>query len=232
MMRNLKILGLGLTALMISAVWASGAWAHVFESEKEKTVITGSAHTKNHEVSYGGTTIVCSNVEMKGTAEGKEVSALTIRPSYKGCTFGGSAMEVKMNHCDFVFTGATVGSHAPVHLNCPAGVSVENVIPSLANCTMTMASQTTKEGVTYVNTGTGATRDITLSITAQFEVVRDNPGSNFFCGLHPASGTASYTANAIVKGFEDTGSPTTVEDAGTETTWTFPEGNQVGIFFK
>lgn len=216
MNRKLKALGLALLAVFaMSAVAASGASAAQFHAEQEPVILTSDNDTA-HVFTYGLGSVTCTTTTFDTTVATKTTSSITVTPVYGGCEFLEEPAEVKVNSCDYTFTADTTGEHAPVTVTCGAK-PIEVVVPTLGNCTLTVGSQTTTNGVRYTNGGSGTTRDVTVDVTAKVAVTRDNPGNNFLCGLLSASGTGEYKGSTTLTGFADNG--------GTE-------GARIGIEWK
>jgi len=236
MTRKLKALGLGLlAAFALSAIGAQAASGDVFTTGAEpKTVFTSSADTQ-HLFSYSVGSVKCAVTNFSGTQTGDTATELTITPTYEECTFAGEPAAVRTNHCDYTFTTETDEGHAPVGVECEnEGEHIEVEITPWNHCTLTIAPQTTGGGVTYTDEG----GEVTVDITAEVEVTRDNPGSNLFCAFIPESGNGTYTGSSWMAGYEDEGGPSTSftedETSTTEgdqgiTHWSWEEGAQVDI---
>jgi len=234
---KLRALGLALlAAFAMSAIGAQAASADLFTSaaEGEATVLTSSEDTAV-EFSYSIGTVQCKVAKFSGTQTGEEATELTITPTYEECTFGGEPMIYRTNHCKYKFTTETVEGHAPVGIECEnEGEHIEHEIIPWNHCTLTIAPQTTAGGVTYTDEG----GEVTVDITAEVEVTRDNPGAHLFCGFIPESGVMTIAGSFWLAGYEDEGGPSTSftedETATTEgdqgiTHWSWEEGAQVEI---
>jgi len=235
MNRKLKALGLALfAAFAMSAIGAQAASADLFTSaDPDSTVLTSSADTE-HVFSYSSGEVKCKVTKFSGTQTGETATELTITPTYEECTFGGEPAAVRTNHCDYKFTTETDEGHAPVGVECEnKGEHIEVEIIPWNHCTLTIAPQTTGGGVTYTDEG----GEVTVDITAEVEVTRDNPGSHLFCAFIAESGNGTYSGSSWMAGYEDEGGPSTSftedETATTDnrgiTHWSWEEGSQVDI---
>jgi len=171
------------------------------------TLLTAPEETA-HEISYGIGTLECEATTMQGESDSPELTEFELSPHYTECEMAGEPAEVKANGCVFVLTGSTKTNeaeeaHAPLGLSCPAEAELEIVIPSLGNCAITIAPQTSGDGVAYTAGEDEGAANVTIATTAQFAASRDNPESDFLCSLLPAEGTATYTGASILKGYED-----------------------------
>jgi len=235
MTRKLRAMGLALfAAFAMSAIGAQAASADLFTSaDPDSTVLTSSEDTEIL-FSYSGGTVKCAVTKFSGTQTGETATELTITPTYEECTFGGEPMIYRTNHCKYKFTTETVEGHAPVGIECEnEGEHIEHEIIPWNHCTLTIAPQTTGGGVTYTDEG----GEVTVDITAEVEVTRDNPGNHLFCAFLAESGTMSIAGSFWLAGYEDEGGPSTSftedETATTDnrgiTHWSWEEGDQVEI---
>jgi len=182
MSMKLKVLGLGLLAMMATGAFAvmnAGATnSGHFVTGSEHTFITGiqgAAGSKEHELHFisesGATKIGCDNSLYTGTHKGtKTTTELTITPSWSNCYTTGSneaKWDVHENGCTLVFTSrATPASNdATVDVKCPPSKAIEITHP---NCLITVDPQTVggakENGVTYTNQGVSPEKWITMDI--------------------------------------------------------------------
>jgi hypothetical protein len=128
MIHNLKILGLGLVAMLaMSAVAASGASAS-FSSTDEHTLLTSSAITEQEfRVTENKRGFICKKAGLNTNTStileaDKTAEQVTAAPEYSECR--GVSPEVPVVHveptnCHFLFTDETNATeHAPVHVVC------------------------------------------------------------------------------------------------------------------
>ena len=211
MIRNLKFLGMALVAaLAMSAVVASLASADEFKSEAENVALTGSQEKhleggveKNDRFTTDGGTVECTTADYTGTQAAKSTSSVTLTPVYSGCTFAGLSADVDMNSCDYRFTigAATTGE---VHLECTtAGDEITVTVGPTATprCIIHVPPQTIG-GITYSNTGTTTTREITASInTATLHYSQTAGTGSGACATADNTTNGSYIGAAKVTGF-------------------------------
>jgi hypothetical protein len=150
MIRNLKVLGLAITAVLaIGAMMASAATAAEFTASEYPAQITGS-NTKGSEVfSTEGGDVEC-NSHFISASQNAASSTLTVTPAYTSCeAFGFLSATVNTEGCTYVFH-ATEGSagvyKSHVDVNCPAGQSIK---VTASTCKAEIKAQT---GLTTVKT--------------------------------------------------------------------------------
>ena len=198
MIRNLKMMGLALVAMMaLGAVLASSAFAQ-FEAEKEPvTLTTSSNEMQKFAPTAGGTAFECTTLTISAnTPKTKASETLEVHPTYSNCeTFLGAAMSITTTGCNYVFhlkKGETKGT---TDVECEAGKKI--VIKMGSICTYEIGTQTGLGSITYKNVGAGTTREV---------IVEPNLGgvtwtritNDFFC---PAGGsTGTYVGNSTITG--------------------------------
>jgi hypothetical protein len=247
MTRKLKALGLAMFAVFaLSAVAvASAQAAEEFHSEAAHTVLTGTQDedagaASTAKLSIGGVTVECRETHIEGDQTGTTSATATVRPRYNGtsgnptgepCTSFAGSTTVATNMCHYKLGAATdANGHATASVICPA--AGEAITISSAGCIIKITGGPNNKvggvevnqnlkGVHYTNTGSGATRDITVKST--ITGIHFTTNGAFACviaGL-PATGTnASYTGDVTTKGFNYTSGETTA----------YVDGAQVGIF--
>jgi hypothetical protein len=173
MIRNLKILGLALTAIIgMSAMTVSIASASVFSSEKESTTLTGTQEkhleggvNKNDRFTTDGGIVECTSVAYKGTQVATTASTMTLAPTYSGCTFTGLAATVTMNGCTYVFSIIGTTTTGEVEIKCPTGkeITIDIGPESTFRCVIHIPAQKLS-GITYTNIGATTTREVTIAV--------------------------------------------------------------------
>jgi hypothetical protein len=250
MTHNLKALGLALLAVFaFGAVAASSASAvSVFESEKEKTVLTGGEDKAGAEFGTKSSTIkvTCKKETFGGTVVGSPTTAtkVTVHPKYEECEkILGNAVTVETTGCDYILYAETNNTpktppneaenqiDAPVEIECTAGSAIKIKIGAV--CTLTITSVAEKlHGVVYDNEGTLKTRDIKVTPTVD-KIKYSAPGIGCRIGGLLETGEDGFLTRdelgnkgITVKGFEDKelNGPSPHQEA-------FMEGSQVGILW-
>jgi hypothetical protein len=212
MIRNLKVLGMALVAMLaMSALGASMASADVFESEKETTNVTAAQKTANVFTTTAGT-VQCSTTTFKGTVTSATKKAQTIKvaPTYSGCTGFGFPATIHTEGCEYNLnitagSGITTGT---VDVECPAGkeITVTAISAGVTKCTVHVPTQTGLKGVTYSSTGAGTTREIVVTIDITSEIsYTHTPGSGIGSCSPGGSGKGSYTGTAQATGEDGSG---------------------------
>jgi len=230
MIRNLKVLGLALMAVLALGAVAASAASAKFDSEAASTTVSGQQETEfEHKFKVEAGETECKTAKFHsmsaqtntGPVSGKAVAGgftsetLTIEPTYSGCKndlLGD--MTVKMNDCDYRFTageGIEAGTRVKgeVKIVCHAGGKIEVFKTSGVNpCKITVGEQEVK-GITYHNKETGANRDVTVEAgVSGLAYTQDGifcPGNGGKAEKAFANGT--YNGNVTVKG-ENTGTST------------------------
>jgi hypothetical protein len=221
MIRNLKALGLAVLAVVaLSAVAAASASAK-FDSEVEKTTLSGG-QTTTHEFTVPAGTTTCEVASFTGSETGTKTASgsfttetLTITPSYSKCKtvlFGEThETHVIMNGCDYKFhAGATIEGETKVagtvDIVCPEKKSIEVEITGANICRVTVPSQNGVAGITYHNTGVGASRDVDVTANVStLRVIQDGafcPGNNFASSKEFTTGVYKGTTTEIGKNSE------------------------------
>lgn len=181
---KLKVLGLGLFAMMATSAFAvvnAGATTSGhFTTASSPTFVTGfhqdepAAH-ELHFVSENGERIACEKRTYFGKHEGtKTTESLTITPSWDQCytTPKTDRWPVHENGCDLEFTSRAEPekNDATVYIKCPTGKAIEITHP---NCNITVATQEIGgepgNGVTYTNENDGNAW-ITMNVDVTFAV--------------------------------------------------------------
>jgi hypothetical protein len=208
MNRKLKALGLALFAVLaMGALSASAAMAADFHSENgTDTVIKGSQVGSDKFVVNAGT-VTCNEATYEGIQSGATSNTVTVTPKYTECTaFGFVNATIHTNGCRYVFDADTnAEGFTDVTIDCSepteGGTTHQRAITVTAfNCWVTVGSQTTGNGIKYANTGSGASRDVDVSVS--LTGITYTQHSKTFPGC--SNGTfnnGSYTGAATVQGF-------------------------------
>lgn len=194
MIRNLKVLGLAVVAVLAMSVMASAAQAAEFHSEAESTTFSGSQVTQN-VFTAGGSEVKCNTAEFTGSQTGTSVAEVEVQPTYSSCTaFGFAKAHVKTAGCKYAFTASSSTAGA-ARVAC-SGTSKIEITPTFLGssvCTIKIGSQTPgTPSVDYANEGSGSSRSITVTATVggiSFEEV-----SGGGCGVGSGS-NGTYTGS-------------------------------------
>jgi hypothetical protein len=228
-----------------------GIWweATSFYSEKEKTILTGTAETAQvfKPITGGSIELLCAHADFAGTQVGAGSGSnwtsetATVHPRYYGeagnpekeCLTAANPTKFDSNKCHYTLFAETTegnltknGKHANVELSlCELGgiLTTETV----NGITITVPNQLIKHAVRYTNTGEGATRSITLNATAHGIKWSCKPKAACLAAFGASSGEdAVYTGATTVKGYEDLESSQTTPENNVFAN----EGAQVGIW--
>jgi hypothetical protein len=221
MIRNLKVLGLALVAMLaMSVVVASAAQANsnftttnglyptIFEGEQGTenvfTTTTGSVKCTTAKFVYrNGETMQEAGINyVIGTNTAASETA-SLHPEYTGCKAFGVKATVTTTGCNYLFhvTNAASPFTLSTDIAC-SGTNKITVVPTGVDCTITVGPQTGITGLSAVNAGAGATEDITVTINSG-NITYTETGTN--CHINGATdNNGSYTGTATIKGYEDT----------------------------
>jgi len=139
---KLKILGLGVLAVMATSAFAAvnaGArtGGHFIAPPHTLIVGTESGEHSLHFTPHGKNELIgCTSATYSGTAVNETETAIEVEPSYSGCTTtaNGAHVTVTPNGCKYRFTVEKGGTKGTADLNCP-GSALEIHHP---NCTITV----------------------------------------------------------------------------------------------
>ena len=219
MNRNLKVLGLAITAVLaMSAVWAVSAQATDPEIHCTSTTntckVTGNEIT-THTLNFEGGNARCRSRLFATIA--KTTATATANAEYTECRAFGTRAEVKMNGC--VYNLANVaGSNPPtanVSVSCNGGRVIE-IINSFVPCTIEVGTQGPLAHIEFTSRGTEPTH-VNANITV--------PGIRYTMvqATCPRRGgvfnNGEYVGESTLEGFNDNG----INDA---------EGSKVGLHVK
>jgi hypothetical protein len=226
MIRNLKVLGLALVAVLaFSAVIASAASANkqgflttenggavTLDGVEDGTnaLVDPTLEEGKNPVECPGSTVTGHklNVTPHELILNKSTEA-TVTPNFVNCHSGTHKITVTMNECDFVFrVGETTKeeTHSPYALSvdvvCPAGKKIEVHVyfaetnENLSLCTYTIGSQTIK-GFDIANEVSGSTTLDTLTATGEGTVSVERHG---VCGEHTEPFNTKQIINYTITG--------------------------------
>ena len=210
MMRNLKVLGLALVAMLaMTAVAASAASADDLTSEKSPVTLTGKQSGGGDTFTTTAGTVKCKEVKYTVASQVTPTTAVSATPEYpaknalgeQNCTGFGFPAEVKTNGCTYTFTigAATTGG---LDIVCPAGqeITVTAVSAGVTKCTVHVAAQNIAGGHTYANTGSGTTREITITANLAGTLAYKHTAGTGVGACTSGSGSGSYTGAGLVTG--------------------------------
>jgi len=216
MIRNLKVLGLALVAVLaMSAVAASMASADAFTSEKSPVLLTGKQIAPGDVFTTTAGTVKCKEVSYKATT-GTPTTTISATPTYpaktasgeQNCTGFGFPAEVTTNGCTYLFHlgAATTGT---LDIVCPAEkeITVTAVSAGTDKCIVHVPAQVGLATITYRNSGGSlSTRELEVEANIGGLTYTHTEGTGIGRCTPGHSATGTYTGKAIVTGEED-GSP-------------------------
>ncbi|HYP54880.1 MAG TPA: hypothetical protein VEQ41_01075 [Solirubrobacterales bacterium] len=219
MNRKLKILGVGLLAVIAtSALAAASSSAETgghFVSDGVHTTIS-STDDLVHLVRFStdqGTPIECTTESYSGTTEGLTVTQVTIAPQYKECLTQGQASHtatVDIGGCTYRLTIANLSQFDnTVHLHCPTGVA--GAVITHPNCTMRIPPQTPSGGVVYTGITEFGKHAFTVDVTARNITTHYEGGICIFLGT---THTSTLNGSVIVSGRAANGTQVNITATG------------------
>jgi len=219
MIRNLKILGLPLVAIlaMSMAVMASTASAVEFHSESAHTTLEGE-QTEPTEFVFEAGTVICEETVYQRTQESKTTAEVILEPEYVGCTSGGASVTISTNGCVYrLYEGEKVaeGYDFLTDIVCPENQVIDVHTTDAAKtlkCTITIPGQVKRKKVTYTNKGIGVNRDVLAHIHYS--------GTQYY--QHKGTAAGSCTTGTFEKGTK----------RATVTTRGYFETFQVGVWVE
>jgi hypothetical protein len=200
MMRNLRVLALGLlAAFAVAAAGASAASAEpLFHAEIEDTTLTGA---QGGVVANILTTdlgeMKCETVKFKGTTPALTTTTMTLVPKYEKCKLGGVNAVVTENGCAFRFHLGenTETLEAKMDIECPDGQKIEI---DTAECLTTIPPQAGLGTVTFTNEGAETTRAVIADLNIGGIHYVEHGGACASETVTTENGT--YTGQITVKG--------------------------------
>jgi hypothetical protein len=217
MVRNLKILGLELMAVVaLGTVSASAASA-----TEGKITSDGPVTLKGTEIGTGhnkfevfGTTVECPGSTYVGSKYNTTPHELIVAgaisvtsiPLFVNCQEGSNRLTIDLNECDWTYHGI-VRSIIYAFLSdiiCPPGNSIEI---TGGFCTVKIGAQVNKEGFDLTNTGSGTSSD--LDLTGALTTLHATA-----CGGLLSTNEAKMTSDVTFKGFNSAGVETGVTVSG------------------
>jgi hypothetical protein len=216
--RDLKLLGLALTAVLALAAMATpSAWAvDVFTVPSEDTTMSGFGGPAI--ISFAGShDLECSHtffeitIKKTGQSEVKTtkvkdtgqtpVPKETENPMCEWAPLGGATAD--FNGCEYVFTGNTTGSaegktDATMWIACPES---KKIVFTNSMCTIEIPAQTpTSGGVSYTNgTGQNGKADITLIMTVSGLTYSTSGAFCALVGLPSEANNAGFTGTVTLE---------------------------------
>ncbi len=220
MTRNLKVLGLAITAaLAMSAVWAAGS-AQAADPELHCTSTTNTctvtAPEKNaHTFTFEGVNMRCRS-RLTATLNNKTVSSVSgVSAAYNECRWILSPT-INMEGCTYAFNmvAASIPPTANFSIVCPAGKSI-NINNPFLPCTITIGAQNSLAHIVFSNSGTEPTH-VNANITVSG--LRYTTLQNTCPGRSGTFNTGTYNGESTLEGYNDN-APST-------------EGTKVGLHVK
>lgn len=154
MIRNFKVMGLAVVAVLAMSVIAASAAqaASSFDLGEAPAVVTGTQKTQNKFTVGAGIVTKCETAKYDATTEAKNVQELTVTPTYAGCQLAGQLAHIVTTGCTYTFTSTATPLQANVDVVCAAGKTI-TIQQTATGCIVTVGSQATLGKVTAANVG-------------------------------------------------------------------------------
>ena len=200
MIRNFKVLGLGLVAAFaMSAVLASAASAEFSSGSTPVTLTTTNVQTQKFQVKEGGTTVECTTLTLDNSTQTTSPSTtVTVEPTYGSCKeLFGQKVTVDTNGCDYVFHSNKSSTTGTTDVECPSSTGIQITVGSL--CTYEIDTQTGLSSVSFTNNGSSTTGEV--GIVPNVKSISSTRTTNDFPFLCPTgSSEGTYTGTSSVTG--------------------------------
>jgi len=211
MIHNLRVLGLGIMAVLaMSAVAASAASADTLTSESSPVRITAKETGSGFVWTFTAGTVKCKEATYTAASVATPTTTATMTPSYpakttggeQNCTGFGFPAEINTNGCVYRSTigAATTGN---MEISCPEGkeITITAASAGVTKCVVHFGSQTFIGITTYSNTGSGTTREVE-DTTNGVKIVKykHTAGTGVGSCTSGSSSEGSYTSTTIWTG--------------------------------
>lgn len=179
---------------------------HPFEvsSEATPTILSGK---KSGEKETFGTAVgssSCKGATYLGEMVGTEVAELSLTPTYSECNIVGVAATFDVNGCSYNFEPVAKSNfEASVDLVCPAGKQME--ITSTP-CKITIPPQEDLQTVTFANVGSGATRELSVSLNLANIAYEEHKSGILPCTSTVPKTNGTYKGSILITGATGGGS--------------------------
>lgn len=167
-MKNIKLMGLACIAMLALAAMlgAAVASASQFRSEAYPVAFKGKGGTAESEALYfkgnggiKGGSFRCEAGSLTASASAAS-SAVSLVPSYGGCTISGVGATFKPNGCSFVLHSTNESAPYKGTMDIACAKEGEALEASNAGCKLTIPAQSGLGGVSFTNSGKGRARTI------------------------------------------------------------------------
>jgi|GEM_PF-3490808 len=207
MNRIYKPLATAILAMLATAVIAApsaSAEGFVFGSETDVTTLKGGQEGEDVFTTTAGS-VKCKSITYSGKASESRVVTVELEPSYSSCTSSSATVTVDVNGCKYRLKAKTESGppyEGTMDIVCPTGKEI-TVTASLFGtniCTVHIPAQTGLGSITYANSGSGSTQDITASLNITKMKYSHTAGSGFGACTTGSAENATYEGTALIEG--------------------------------
>lgn len=198
MIRNIKVLGLALVAVLaMSAVASAGASAatNFVAATSTASVTADQVASENHIFTVDGAEVKCKTAHFETAGEvASPASSITVHPTYGECTaFGFVGASVNTTGCDYKLFAS-----GAINVVCSG---TNQIIITAATCEAKVPAQEIASGVTYKNQATSPTTVLVeAGLTNSIKTTKTKDG--LLCPLNgTGSANGSYAGDTVAKGF-------------------------------
>jgi hypothetical protein len=191
MAQKARPLLVALLAFALAALTPAVAGAASFNFESIPLTVKGKAQG-NHVLDVAGGTLSCEEFKLEGTSTALTQSALQFAASYGGCTMFGVKATVSTGKCLLELRNDGRFFLGPNAVECNANPMTIDATVLTKKCHIALASQILEKAVTYGNSGTGSSREVTLEVKASTGVFYKAEGE--LCKETGSKTNGSYTS--------------------------------------
>jgi hypothetical protein len=182
---------IALLASALTALTPPAAGAAFFNFESIPVTVKGKAQG-NHVLDLAGGTLSCEEFKLEGVSTALTQSALLFTVSYGGCTMFGVKATVSTGKCQLELRNDGRFFLGPNGVECNASPMTVDATVLTKKCHIALASQILEKAVTYGNSGTGSSREVTMAISAGTGVFYKAEGE--LCKETGSKTNGSYTS--------------------------------------
>jgi len=192
MAQKVRSLLIALLAFAITALTPAAAGAASFNFESIPVNVKGKAQG-NHVLDLAGGTLSCEEFKLEGSSTAlTQMTLLFPVVSYGGCTMFGVKAMVSTGKCMLELRSDGRFFFGPNSVECNSNPMTVDATVLTKKCHITLASQILEKAVTYGNSGTGSSREVTMEVKASTGVFYKAEGE--LCKETGSKTNGSYTS--------------------------------------
>ena len=234
MIRNLKILGLAVTAsvaMSAIAAWnASATGPYWLNLGGDWTVLSGSQNNASPDTrGFSAGTLTCTTTTYSGSTSATTTTTFKLAPTYGGCTLKplpGTAT-IHMNGCEYEFhtDGYTTNGafDTETTINCPTttspshvthDITITVVLGGITKCTIHIEEQNLGTGLVLTNEGADPNKDFKVHISfSHIKYTQTQGTGEGKCETTTTTFNSTWTGSATFQGKTTGGAATSISAA-------------------